>query len=72
MTKVNKQVGARIREARQEHAYTQEILAAELRMNIMAISKKERGIDAISAEQLWRLSRLLKRPMEWFMQDVKR
>jgi transcriptional regulator with XRE-family HTH domain len=67
----NQRIGARIRAARQDMGYTQDVLAAELDINTMAISKKERGIDATSVEQLHKLSRLLKRPIGWFVEGMK-
>lgn len=64
-------IGERIKLARVAEGYTQEVLAAELGIGIAAISKKERGEDAITAEQLARLATLLGKPADWFLEDVR-
>jgi transcriptional regulator with XRE-family HTH domain len=62
----NATIGRRIREARKQADLTQEDLARHLRRTSAAISDLERGKVQVSAVDLYKLSKQLKRPIEYF------
>jgi transcriptional regulator with XRE-family HTH domain len=70
VSKSDELIGSRIREAREARGLSQPVLAEVLGITKMQISKKERGIDRITAEQLARLAKLLKRPVSYFLDGI--
>jgi transcriptional regulator with XRE-family HTH domain len=66
----NALIGARLRAARLECGYTQDVVADMLGLKKMAISKKESGGAVVTAEQLAKISELLQRPVAWFLVDL--
>jgi transcriptional regulator with XRE-family HTH domain len=67
----DEKIGKHIRSARLDMGYTLDVLAAHLDLNLDAISKKERGVTSVTAEQLVKLARLLERPVTYFLEGVK-
>jgi transcriptional regulator with XRE-family HTH domain len=64
-------IGARLREARLEQGLTMEAIAAELGILLNAVSKKERGLDRLSAVQLAKVARMLHRDPGWFLEGIR-
>lgn len=71
MTTADKKIGARVREARNAEGLSQDVLAAELGLKKMAISKKEDGAIVITAVQLVKIAKCLNKPVTYFLQDLK-
>jgi transcriptional regulator with XRE-family HTH domain len=59
-----------MREARLAEGLTMETVAAELGVLLNAVSKKERGLDRLSAVQLAKIARMLRRDPAWFLRDI--
>ena len=57
--KVNKQIGERIKAAREAAAYTQERFAEEIGLSIQHVSNLERGITGPSISTLIKMSKVL-------------
>ena len=62
-------IGAKIREARVTLEYTQEALAGEIGIGRDAVVAMESGTRNVRASELWKIARLLERPMAFFLQD---
>lgn len=63
-------LGARVREARIALNLTQKYLGTVFEVSAQQIAKFEAGKNRISAKMLYRLSILLNKPIEWFLQDL--
>lgn len=59
--------GSRIRDARESTRTSQTELAAQVNRSLGWMSDIERGKNSIDAHDLYRLSRILGYPMEWFV-----
>jgi transcriptional regulator with XRE-family HTH domain len=71
MRDANVLIGARVKEARLARGLNQSDIAKALGLQIMAISKKESGANVITAEQLAKISKLLRKPVGWFLEDIR-
>lgn len=70
LTPEDQLIGKRIRAARLNKGFTQASVAAYLGVAPQQINKLERGYNRTSARNLYRLSRLLYKPVDWFLQDL--
>ncbi len=57
--KINRQIGARIKAAREASAYTQERFAEEIGLSIQHVSNLERGITGPSISTIIKMSKVL-------------
>ncbi|SCK01420.1 HTH-type transcriptional regulator immR [uncultured Eubacterium sp.] len=57
--KINKQIGARVKAAREASAYTQERFAEEIGLSIQHVSNLERGITGPSISTIIKMSKVL-------------
>lgn len=62
-------IGKRVRKARLENKLTQRDLAKHLGRSIGAISQLEKGITAVSAEDLYQIAVYFQKPIEFFFID---
>ncbi|MXY99215.1 helix-turn-helix transcriptional regulator [Candidatus Poribacteria bacterium] len=60
-------VGERIRQVRKTCGLTQGYLSEKVGLSRVAISQIEQGNRQVSAAELYSLSQILKRDMEWFV-----
>ena len=60
-------IGKRIKDARKEKGYTQEVLSEKLEVSIGYISQVERGITKISLELLGAISEILEKDVSYFV-----
>ena len=60
-------IGKRIKEARKEKRYTQEVLAEKLEVSIGYISQVERGITKISLDLLGAIGGVLEKDVSYFV-----
>lgn len=63
----NRSVAKRIRQAREATGLSQEDLGAKIGMSKVGYGHYERGTHLPNLWQLMQLSRLLNRPIEWFL-----
>ncbi len=59
----------RLKQARQEAKLKQEAVARYLQIPISAVSAYESGHRKLDANELFMLSKLYKKPMDWFFND---
>jgi repressor LexA len=64
-------IGGKIRKAREEKGYSQHELGMVLGLTATAINYYEKGKRKVSIEDIYRLSAVLKKPVEYFLSDVK-
>jgi len=72
MTITNELIGNRIKAVRQEQGFTQKDIAAQLGRTVGAISQLEQGMVNVSAIDLYKISTLLNKPIEYFVSDEER
>jgi transcriptional regulator with XRE-family HTH domain len=60
---------ARLKQARQEAQLKQEQVARYLRIPVSGVSAFETGARNVTAVELYMLSRLYKKPMDWFFNE---
>ena len=60
-------IGKRIKEARKEKHYTQDVLAEKLDVSIGYVSQLERGITKISLDLLGAIAGILEQDMAYFL-----
>lgn len=63
------QFGAKLKKARQEASLMQKQVAQYLMLTVSAISAIESGQRKVDALELFRLSKLYGKPMEWFFEE---
>tara|TARA_R110000868_G_scaffold46352_5_gene153171 strand:+ start:4671 stop:5051 length:381 start_codon:yes stop_codon:yes gene_type:complete len=63
-------VGSRIRLRRQLMKMSQEKLGDELGVTFQQVQKYERGANRVGASRLYRLSRVLEVPIQFFFEDL--
>lgn len=66
MEEIRKQLGKKIREAREEKGLTQKELGKAIGYSSMAISHFERGIRELKLSGLQRLSKILEKELAYF------
>lgn len=64
------QIRARLKQARQDARLKQEAVARYLRIPTSAVSSFESGHRKLDAVELYMLSKLYRKPMEWFFNDA--
>ncbi len=67
---VDMHVGSRIRLRRQLMKMSQEKLGDELGVTFQQVQKYERGANRVGASRLYRLSRVLEVPIQFFFEDL--
>lgn len=67
---VDMHVGSRIRLRRQLMKMSQEKLGDELGVTFQQVQKYERGANRVGASRLYRLSRVLEVPVQFFFEDL--
>jgi transcriptional regulator with XRE-family HTH domain len=70
MTKINIEIGRKIKTKRHEIGYKQESLAIELGISQSALSRIENGSDSLVIEILYLLTQVLKTPIGYFISDL--
>lgn len=65
--KFNREVAKRIRDARESAGLSQEELGNKIGMSKVGYGHYERGTHLPNIWQLFQLSRILSRPVEWFL-----
>jgi transcriptional regulator with XRE-family HTH domain len=65
-----KQLGARLKQARQEANLKQEKVAKYLKVPLSAVSAMENGQRKIEAGELFYLGKLYGKPLEWFFNEL--
>lgn len=63
------QICFRLKQARQEAKLKQEVVARYLQIPTSAVSSFESGHRKLDAVELYMLSKLYKKPMEWFFNE---
>ena len=63
---IDKFVGEKLREARNEAAISQESAAKRIGLSFQQIQKYEKGLNRVSASRLAKLSKLYEKPIVWF------
>jgi transcriptional regulator with XRE-family HTH domain len=67
---IDTHVGSRIRLRRQLIKMSQEKLGDELGVTFQQVQKYERGANRVGASRLYRLSRVLEVPIQFFFEDL--
>ena len=67
MEELRKQLGKKIREAREEKSFTQKQLGRALGYSSMAISHFEKGIRELKISSLQKLSKVLDKDLSFFL-----
>ena len=67
---IDTHVGSRIRLRRQLIKMSQEKLGDELGVTFQQVQKYERGANRVGASRLYRLSRVLEVPVQFFFEDL--
>ena len=62
-------IGGKIRKAREEMGFSQHDLGAALGLTATAINYYEKGKRKVSIEEIYRLSGVLKKPVQYFLPD---
>jgi len=70
MTKINIEIGKKIKTKRHEIGYKQERLAVELGISQSALSRIENGSDSLVVEILYLLTHVLNTPIGYFISDL--
>ena len=70
IAKVRRLIGDNIRTLRKEAGFSQEVLAERAELHPVYLSQVECGKKAASVEDLWRISKALKKPMPTFFQGI--
>ena len=65
---IDRHVGSRVRQRRQELGLTQEKLGDALGLTFQQVQKYEKGTNRVSASRLQHLSRILKVPVPYFFE----
>ena len=65
---IDRHVGSRVRQRRQELGLTQEKLGDALGLTFQQVQKYEKGTNRVSASRLQHLSRILKAPVPYFFE----
>lgn len=65
----DKAIGYRVRLERRRLGLTQSDLGAVIGVSFQQIQRKEKGINRISALDLWRIAAVLKKDMDYFFID---
>lgn len=65
----DKAIGYRVRLERRRLGLTQSDLGAVIGVSFQQIQRKEKGINRISALELWRIAAVLKKDMDYFFID---
>lgn len=60
-------IGNRIKEARKEKAYTQQVVAQKLNVSIGYVSQVERGLTKISLDLLGAIAGILEKDLSYFV-----
>lgn len=68
-TSDDKAIGYRVRLERRRLGLTQSDLGAVIGVSFQQIQRKEKGINRISALDLWRIAAVLKKDMDYFFID---
>ena len=69
ITALDHVVGNNIRRRRRELGFSQDTLAKALGISSQQVHKFEKGVNRVSAVRLYKLSQLLRMPMELFFRD---
>jgi transcriptional regulator with XRE-family HTH domain len=70
LDRVNGQIGAEIRRARQAAGMSQEVLGELIGLTFQQIQKYEKGANKVSCARLWHIAKVLKVAPESFMAAV--
>ncbi len=70
MSKINIEIGKKIKIKRHEIGYKQESLAIELGISQSALSRIENGSDSLVVEILYLLTQVLNTPIGYFISDI--
>ena len=65
-----KAIGWRVRDARSDKGWSQANLGDALGITFQQIQKYEKGVNRVSASTLYRIAKLLGKPIEWFFMDL--
>jgi len=64
--RIEKHIGARIKKIRQQRQLSQTDLGDRFGITFQQIQKYEKGTNRVSASLLWRMSRFLQVPVDYF------
>ena len=64
------EIGARVRALRMAAGMSQEKLGDACGITFQQIQKYEKGVNRVSASPLYRIAKLLGKPIEWFFMDL--
>lgn len=67
----DRKVGMRIRIARLEQKMSQEKLGDQLGLTFQQVQKYEKGANRVASPRLVEISKLLKKPVAYFLQDIQ-
>lgn len=67
---VDRHLGARLREARLQRGWSQELLADALGISFQQVQKYERAANRVAASRLWQIALALDLPVAWFFEDL--
>lgn len=68
---IDKHIGKKIREQRENLGYTQSRLAEDIQVSYQQIHKYEHGSNRISAGRLWLIAEALKMPVQYFYEGIE-
>lgn len=68
--KLDRAIGFKVRWARRALMLRQEDLALALQTDQNQVERFEQGLEALSSENLVKLSQVLKKPVIWFFDDI--
>ncbi len=68
---IDRHLGARVRFARIEQKISQTMLGEQIGISFQQVQKYELGKDRISASQLLNISRILKKDISFFFEDIE-
>lgn len=67
---IDKHIAARIKASRKEASMSQSTLGDALKVSFQQIQKIEGGDNRISAGNLWKASKALGKPVQWFYEGL--
>lgn len=70
MIGLNEYIGARMARARKERGWSLGDMARLLNVTLSEVRKYEAGKDDLTIKELYHISRILKRPVEYFIQKL--
>lgn len=70
-SKVDRHVGARLRQRRELNGMSQELLAEQIGVSFQQLQKYETGVNRISAGRLYAIAKALKVSTEFFYLGLK-